>query len=99
MVPAGGSTRSASTSPIIPLGALVSVLGYRMEWHGLRCRLIGRGEEVINLRVRDGCPEMTEHQALELYSKIEDKKLACLEKATADTKTKIRETVLALIRS
>ncbi|CAE7948247.1 unnamed protein product [Symbiodinium sp. KB8] len=72
---------------------LFVVLKAELCWYPL-----GVAHAVINLRVRDGCPEMTEHQALELYSKIEDKKLACLEKATADTKTKIRETVLALIR-
>ncbi|CAE7316154.1 RE1, partial [Symbiodinium microadriaticum] len=99
LVPHTGSTRSASSSPIVPLGSLVGVLGYKMEWHGSRCRLISRDGESLTLRVRDGCPEITEQQALELISRIEDQKLAELRNATSTTRTRIRESVIALNKS
>ncbi|CAE7460417.1 TY5A [Symbiodinium sp. CCMP2456] len=99
LVPCAGTTRTTSTAPIVPLGSLVGILGYSMEWHGSRCRLVGRDGEILNLRVRDGCPEITERQALDLISRIEDKKLEDLKTATVSTKSKIRESVMALNRT
>ncbi|CAE7228630.1 RE1, partial [Symbiodinium sp. CCMP2456] len=99
LVPLTGSTRSASTSPIVPLGSLVGVLGYKLEWYGSRCRLTSRDGEVLTLRVRDGCPEITERQALELIARIEDRKLETLQTATASTKAKIRESMMVLNKS
>ncbi|CAE7787384.1 hypothetical protein AK812_SmicGene8300 [Symbiodinium microadriaticum] len=99
LVPICGATRSTSSSPIVLLGALVGVLGYKMEWHGTRCKLTGRDGEVLNLRVRDGCPEIMEHQALELISRIEDSKLNHLREATASTKAKVRESMVVLDKS
>ena len=51
---------------------------------------------MLSLRVRDGCPEVTERQALDLISRIEDKKLSTLRKSTEVSKVKIREAVIAL---
>ncbi|CAE7671933.1 GIP, partial [Symbiodinium sp. CCMP2456] len=99
LVPATGATRRASSSPIVPLGSLVGVLGYKLEWHGSRCKLTSREDETITLRVRDGCPEITERQALELISRIEDQKLAALRSATAATKTMVRESAMSLNKS
>ncbi|CAE7228639.1 RE1, partial [Symbiodinium sp. CCMP2456] len=99
LVPSSGMTRTASTAPIVPLGSLVGVLGYRMEWHGSRCRLTSREGDVLNLRVRDGCPEVTEQQALDLIAKIEDKKLQTLRTSTEATKGAVRESMLVLNRS
>ena len=44
------------------------------------CQLIGRDGETLVLRVRDGCPETTEQQALELIARVEDQKLAAFER-------------------
>ena len=99
LVPDSSTTRTTSTAPIVPLGSLVAVLGYKMEWHGTRCRLTSKEGEILNLRVRDGCPEITEQQALELIAKLEDQKLQDLKYATAVTKGKIRESVIALNKS
>ena len=96
LVPEGHHTRSTSSSPIVPLGALVGVLGYSMEWKGSKCRLVGREGDVLSLRVKDGCPETTESQALALISRIEDRKLEDLKAATAVTKGKIREAAISL---
>ncbi|CAE7233632.1 GIP, partial [Symbiodinium sp. CCMP2456] len=99
LVPMAGSTRSSSTAPIVPLGSLVGVLGYKMEWYGSRCRLTGREGDVLNLRVRDGCPEITERQALDLISRIEDKKLEDLRNATTQTRSTVRAAAMALNKS
>ena len=96
LIPTTGNTRSTSTCPIVPLGSLVGVLGYRMEWRGNRCRLISREGQAINLRVRDGCPEVTEVQALELIARIEEEKLTNLVDATSVTKGRIRESVISM---
>ncbi|CAE7333336.1 RE1, partial [Symbiodinium sp. KB8] len=96
LVPSTGTTRTASTAPIVPLGSLVGTLGYRMDWHGSRCRLVGREGDVLNLRVRDGCPEITEQQALNLIARIEDKKLESLKSATEITRARVREAAVSL---
>ena len=67
-----------------------------MEWRGNRCRLISREGQAINLRVRDGCPEVTEVQALELIARIEEEKLTNLVDATSVTKGRIRESVISM---
>ena len=46
--------------------------------------------------MKDECPEVTERQALDLISRIEDKKLALLRQSTAESRVKIREAVIAL---
>ena len=70
-----------------------------MDWHGSRCRLVGREGDVLNLRVKDGCPEITEQQALSLIARIEDKKLEGLRVATEETRTRIREAAISLIKT
>ena len=96
LVPITDGPRDSSASPIVPLGALVGMLGYSMEWSGANCRLVSREGEVIKLKVRDGCPEVTEAQALSLIAKIEDQKLEMLRQSVDVTKTRIRESVIAL---
>ncbi|OLP78075.1 Copia protein [Symbiodinium microadriaticum] len=99
LVPTSANTRCASSAPIVPLGSLVGTLGYSMEWSGSRCRLTSRDGEVIVLRVRDGCPEVTEAQALSLIAKIEDKKLESLNQSVQGSKARIREAVIAINKS
>ncbi|CAE7260415.1 unnamed protein product [Symbiodinium microadriaticum] len=55
--------------------------------------------DVLNLRVKDGCPEITEQQALSLIARIEDKKLEGLRVATEETRTRIREAAISLIKT
>eukprot|EP00439_Symbiodinium_sp_Y106_P047434 s2867_g6.t1 len=94
--PADCDQGSKGTTPIVPLGSLVETLGYRLEWCGSKCRLFGKEGEVINLRVRNGCPEITEHQALSLIAKIEDHKLESLKSLTEITKSRVRQAALML---
>ncbi|CAE7193208.1 unnamed protein product, partial [Symbiodinium sp. KB8] len=65
---------------------------------GEQCGLVFQDwivHETVTLRVRDGCTEISESQALELISRIEDKKLEDLKAATAVTKGKIREAAIS----
>ena len=80
LVPLPSSTSPTSSTPIVPLGALVQQLGYTMTWSGTRCMLEGRNGAILNLRVRDGCPEIAERDALRLSSKLEDSNLEELKK-------------------
>eukprot|EP00439_Symbiodinium_sp_Y106_P025509 s7582_g3.t1 len=99
LVPRHSPTSATSTSPIVPLGALVSQLGYTMTWGKTKCRLVGRNGEVINLRVREGCPEITEHEALKLIAQLEDSRLQELRTNTADTRQRVRAAALAMERN
>ena len=96
LVPITANPRATSSAPIVPLGSLVGMLGYTMEWSRDRCKLIGREGDSISLRVRDGCPEVTEAQALGFISRIEDKKLEQLKKSVVSSKQRIREAVIAI---
>ncbi|CAE7838902.1 RE2 [Symbiodinium sp. CCMP2592] len=99
LVPLTATTASSSTSPIVPLGALVGQLGYTMTWSSNRCKLEGRGGDVYNLRVREGCPEIAEHDALRLISRLEDGNLESLKANTAATRSRVRAAALSMERS
>ncbi|CAE7630141.1 unnamed protein product [Symbiodinium sp. CCMP2592] len=96
LVPVSSLTSAGSTTPIVPLGALVSQLGYTMIWGKSKCRLEGRNGEQITLRVREGCPEVTEHEALKLISQLEDARLQELRNNTTDTRTRVKAAALAM---
>ena len=51
---------------------------------GKRCKLVDRAGDTIELNVRQNCPLLTEAQALNLVSKLEDMRLRNLEKTTAE---------------
>ena len=53
-----------------------------MEWSGRKCKLVSREGELIQLNVRQNCPVLTESQALNLISRLEDVKLKGLEEKT-----------------
>ena len=99
LVPESSTTTSTSSSPIVPLGALVQQLDYSMTWSGTRCRLEGRNGEVLNLRVRDGCPEIAERDALRLIAKLEDNQLEELKSHTKDTRRRVKAAALMMERT
>lgn len=99
LVPMSTSTNSTSSAPIVPLGALVQQLGYSMTWSGTKCRLEGRNGEVMNLRVRDGCPEIAERDALRLISKLEDNQLAELKVRTSNTRRQVKAAAMMMDRT
>ncbi|CAE7339671.1 GIP [Symbiodinium microadriaticum] len=99
LVPISSSTAAGSSSPIVPLGALVGQLGYTMVWGNTKCRLEGRNGDVINLRVRDGCPELMEQEALRLIGQLEDARLRELRCNTQDTRRRVKAAALAMDRT
>ncbi|CAE7254018.1 unnamed protein product [Symbiodinium sp. CCMP2592] len=96
LVPVSSLTSATSSTPIVPLGALVSQLGYTMTWGKSKCRLEGRNGEIITLRIRDGCPEVTEQEALKLISQLEDARLQELRTSTAETRAKVKAAAVAM---
>ena len=99
LVPITSATSSCSSTPIVPLGALVGQLGYTMTWSSNRCRLEGRGGDTYNLRVREGCPEIAEHDALRLISRLEDENLEVLKSNTAATKKRVKAAAMSMTRT
>ena len=99
LVPITSSTAAGSSSPIVPLGALVGQLGYTMVWGKTRCRLEGKNGDVINLRIRDGCPELMEQEALRLIGQLEDNRLRELRCNTQDTRRRVKAAALAMDRT
>ena len=85
-----------SKASIVPMGALVATLGYKMEWNQSRCKLIGRNGEEIKLKVRGGCPELSEAQALNLIARLEEDKLKSLNDTVIKSQGRIREAALRL---
>ncbi|CAE7358608.1 unnamed protein product, partial [Symbiodinium sp. KB8] len=96
LVPCASRTSASSSAPIVPLGALVAQLGYTMTWGTNRCRLEGKNGEILHLRVREGCPEITEHEALKLIAQLEDKRLEELRSSTVITKQRVKAAALAM---
>ena len=60
---------------IVPLGSVIQQLGYRLDWTATRCRLIAPSGRTFRLRVKEGCPEIVESEALVLISKLEQRRL------------------------
>ena len=54
---------TARAQTILPVGSLVSVLGYELVWTKKRCILKAPDGREIGLRVSSGCPEISEAMA------------------------------------
>ena len=70
---------------ILPVGSLVSVLGYELLWTKKRCVLKAPDGHEIALRVSSGCPEVSEATALQLIAEIEQEKVLQLNQNTKET--------------
>ncbi|CAE7888738.1 RE1 [Symbiodinium microadriaticum] len=66
---------AGKSQTILPVGGLVSILGYELQWTKKKCVLRGPDGREIPLRTTTGCPEIDETTALELIAKIEEEKL------------------------
>ena len=77
------SSRTSQT--IIPMGSLVSVLGYEVSWTNRRCVLRAPDGKETVLRISAGCPELNEPMALELIARIESEKLEALQRNLVET--------------
>ena len=84
---------TSDAQTIVPLGSVIQQLGYRLDWTSTRCRLIAPSGRVFRLRVKAGCPEIVESEALVLISKLEEKRsleLKALEANIDEGKSRIR---------
>ncbi|CAE7864216.1 GIP, partial [Symbiodinium necroappetens] len=75
---------TSSAQTIVPLGSVIQQLGYRLDWTASRCRLIAPSGRAFRLRVKGGCPEIMESEALVLISKLEEKRLEDLKSLEAN---------------
>ncbi|CAE7360569.1 GIP [Symbiodinium sp. CCMP2592] len=67
---------------IVPLGKVISNLGYKLDWTAEHCVLHGEDGEQIPLQVTNGCPEVSEAVAQRLIHRLETQKLPELQEST-----------------
>ncbi|CAE7224366.1 RE1, partial [Symbiodinium microadriaticum] len=77
---------TSSTQAILPVGSLVSVLGYELRWNRKRCLLRAPDGKEIPLRVASGCPELDEAKALRLIAEIEQENVNRLQQQVETTR-------------
>ena len=80
------SSSQATSQTILPVGSLVSVLGYELRWCKRKCILRAPDGKEIPLRTSSGCPEVDEAKALELIGEIEQENLNRLQRETETTR-------------
>ena len=91
--------RDGSIQPIVPMGAIIEQLGYKLVWSAGSCKLYPPDGRSIRLRVKNGCPEVVESQALTLISRLEEHKLNQadeLRRKAEEGKDRIRQARLAM---
>ncbi|CAE7730560.1 GIP [Symbiodinium sp. CCMP2456] len=76
---------------IVPLGKVISTLGYRLHWTQEVCELQSDEGEVLPLRVVKGCPELPQETATALISQLEAKQLPELRQTTSASVKAITE--------
>ena len=72
VTPAGTLVAPRGTQPIVPMGALVKVLGCRMSWAGGHCKIRHPVRGDLPVAMSQGCPELPIRTALELIGELEE---------------------------
>ncbi|CAE7671920.1 GIP [Symbiodinium sp. CCMP2592] len=67
---------------IVPLGKVISTLGYKLDWTADHCILHGEDNEQLVLDVTNGCPEVSHAVAQQLIQRLERHQLPELESNT-----------------
>ena len=91
--------RDGLVQPIVPMGAIIQQLGYKLVWSAGSCKLYPPDGRSIRLRVKNGCPEVVESQALTLISRLEEHKLNQadeLRRRAEEGKDRIRQAKLTM---
>ena len=81
------------------MGAIIQQLGYKLVWSAGSCKLYPPDGRSIRLRVKNGCPEVVESQALTLISRLEEHKLNQadeLSRRAEEGKDRIRQAKLTI---
>ena len=81
---------------IVPMGQLISTLGYTMVWSPQGCTLTSPDGQALRLHVEAGCPQLCEMEALSLIARLEDRKLEQLSNAVITTQDKIEVAAMAM---
>ena len=63
--------RDGLCQPIIPMGAIIEQLGYKLVWSAGSCELYPPGGSPLRLEVENGCPEVECNMALALIAQLE----------------------------
>ncbi|CAE7537201.1 GIP [Symbiodinium sp. KB8] len=100
----GGEEESDKSSPlhpqtIVPMGQLISTLGYTMVWSPDGCVLTSPDGQALRLHVEAGCPQLCEMEALSLIARLEDRKLEQLGNAVITTQDKVEVAAMAMEQS
>ena len=94
--------RDGLVQPIVPMGAIIEQLGYKLVWSAGSCKLYPPDGKSLRLRVKNGCPELVESQALTLISRLEERKMQQVEelrRRTEEGKDRIRQAKIAMERT
>ena len=94
--------RDGLVQPIVPMGAIIEQLGYKLVWSAGSCKLYPPDGKSLRLRVKNGCPELVESQALTLISRLEEHKMQKVEelrRRTEEGKDRIRQVKIAMERA
>ncbi|CAE6931538.1 GIP [Symbiodinium sp. CCMP2592] len=84
------------------MGAIIEQLGYKLVWSAGSCKLYPPDGKSLRLRVKNGCPELVESQALTLISRLEEHKMQQVEelrRRTDEGKDRIRQAKIAMQRT
>ncbi|CAE7659172.1 unnamed protein product [Symbiodinium necroappetens] len=73
------------TQVIVPLGRVITSLGYNLRWTATECCLERGAGERIPLQVVRGCPEVDEPTAQQLIDELERCQVPQLQEATLDS--------------
>ncbi|CAE7334850.1 GIP [Symbiodinium sp. CCMP2592] len=68
---------------IVPMGRVISTLGFSLKWTKEICQLEGPDGEVVQLDVVRGCPQVSEKVAQDLIARLEEAHLPELQQTTA----------------
>ncbi|OLP94859.1 hypothetical protein AK812_SmicGene23091 [Symbiodinium microadriaticum] len=74
--------QEGSGQTIVPIGQLVQTLGYSLHWTPTSCYLQDSEGVKTVLKVKSGCPQLQEVEALSLIARIEERKREHLENET-----------------
>ncbi|OLQ05931.1 Transposon Ty4-H Gag-Pol polyprotein [Symbiodinium microadriaticum] len=94
--------RDGLVQPIVPMGAIIEQLGYKLVWSAGSCKLYPPDGKSLRLRVKNGCPELVESQALTLISRLEEHKMQQVEelrRRTEEGQDRIRQAKIAMERT
>ena len=94
--------RDGLVQPIVPMGTIIEQLGYKLVWSAGICKLYPPDGKSLRFRVKNGCPELVESQALTLISRLEEHKMQQVEelrRRTEEGKDRIRQAKIAMERT